>query len=359
MLSAIGPGMKAGRQIDEIFRYYILHALDEVGVFKFLEQPRTYGEILANFGFIDSTYTRDIINTLTKDKDPAIIQEEDFYQRNHDVPIPDLQTVLAAAPGRLHVGRFLGEGLYENILDRLRQDDLDLEGVFVRDDQRLVTNLKQLLESPLYTKVRIGCFDLLPNAQRNWLDGKKLLEIGCGNGYETAELWLHTQGCVKITGVDLVPNMIEMAEEKFTSYLERANQDHISLTSQNMPTFKVGDVMNLEFDDNSFDASYTMLVLHWVPDPERAIREIIRVVKPGGLIFGAQPYKPYINPYVDLIIRSSRNSNGFFWKEDFIQWFREYGLQTEIVTPAGIFRVTNSPEASDLAVQKAHRNGTG
>jgi ubiquinone/menaquinone biosynthesis C-methylase UbiE len=359
MLSAIGPGMKAGRQIDEIFRYYILHALDEVGFFKFLEQPRAYGEILAKFGFVDSTYTRDVINTLSKDKDPTIVQEEDFYRRDLDVPIPNLEAVLAAAPGRLHVGRFLGEGLYENILDRLRQDDLDVEGVFVRDDQRLVTNLKQLLESPLYTKVRIGCFDLLPHAQRKWLDGKNLLEIGCGNGYETAELWMHTQGRVNITGVDLVPNMIEMAKEKFTSYLDRVKLNDVSITSQNMPTFKVCDVMNLEFDDNSFDASYAMLVLHWVPDPERAIREIIRVVKPGGLIFGAQPYKPYINPYVDLIIRSSRNSNGFFWKEDFIQWFREYGLQTEIVTPAGIFRVTNSQEASDRAVQKAHWNGTG
>ena len=151
---------------------------------------------------------------------------------------------------------------------------------------------------------------------------------------------------------------IEMAEEKFESYLDQLDPHHPPLTDQNRPEFLVGDLMDLDYEDNSFDASYTMLVMHWVPDPKRAIREIVRVVKPGGLIFGAQPIKPYINPYVDLIIRSSRNSNGFFWKEDFIQWFREYGLETEIVSPAGIFRVTNSQEASDIALQKEQLDGT-
>jgi SAM-dependent methyltransferase len=358
VLSAIGPGMRAGRQIDQIFRYYVIHALEESGFFEYILEPKTYGDILSHFGFVDCRYTQDVINTLTKDRQNVIIFEDDLYHRNAKIPLPRLESVLMNAPSRLHVGTHLGEGLYENILDRLREKHLELEGIFVRDDQRLVHNLKALLESPLYTKVRIGSFDLLPREQRFWLAGKDLLEIGCGNGFETAELWMLTNGSVNITGVDLVPNMIEMAKNEFESYLDQINPEHIPLTNENRPIFKVDNVMDLSIETNSFHACFAMLVLHWVPDPRVAIREMIRVVKPGGLLFGAQPIKPYINPYVDLIIRSSRNSNGFFWKEDFVQWFREFGLEVESVTPAGIFRVTNTKEASDLATQEASRNDT-
>ncbi|MGD8850279.1 MAG: hypothetical protein PVF18_11175, partial [Anaerolineales bacterium] len=56
--------------------------------------------------------------------------------------------------------------------------------------------------------------------------------------------------------------------------------------------------------------------------------------------------------------RSSRNSHGFFWKEDFVQWFREFGLEVELTTPAGIFRVTNSEEASKLAITEATSHGS-
>lgn len=358
MLAAIGPGMRAGQQIDQIFRFYVIFALKGTGFFEFLNEPRSYGEILSHFEFIDNMYTRDLINTLAADKQNVLLLEEGVYRRNPEIPLPELESVLEHAPERLHVGRHLGEGLYDNIVDRLRENDLDVEGVFVRDDQRLVDNLKGLLESPLYSTVRVGCFDLLPGYQRNALNGKNLLEIGCGNGIETAELWSITGGEVKITGIDLVPNMVGRAETEFESYLEELNPGHPALTTDNQPTFKIDNVMDLSFETNSFHSCFSMLVLHWVPDPRVAIREMIRVVEPGGVLFGAQPYKPYINPYVDLIIRSSRNSHGFTWKEDFIQWFREFGLEAEVVTPAGMFRVTNSEEASDLAEEEAKRNGS-
>ena len=42
--------------------------------------------------------------------------------------------------------------------------------------------------------------------------------------------------------------------------------------------------MTLPFDDNSFDAAVMALVLFFVPDPKRGVSEMVRVVKPGGLI---------------------------------------------------------------------------
>jgi len=49
-------------------------------------------------------------------------------------------------------------------------------------------------------------------------------------------------------------------------------------------TFEVADAMNLPYADNSFDAVLIANALHIVPDPEKALAEIGRVLRPGGLL---------------------------------------------------------------------------
>lgn len=357
IVSAIGSGMKAGREGDRIFRYYLINALDSVGLFDFLREPRTYGDILANFGFVDNEYTRDLISTLCMDKQNVIFLDNGLYQRKMDVPLPSLDVILANTPRRIHDLTLIGEGLYDNILDRLCEKDRDVDEVFERDDDRLVDKFNRLLGSEVYSAIRAGSFDFLTARDRRWLQGKQLLEMGCGNGVETAEIWLLTEGKINITGVDLVPSMLDLAVENFEHYLDKMDPDHPELTDANRPKFEVGDIIDLPYDSNSFQACYSMLVVHWTPDPRRAIREMIRVTEPGGLIFGAQAMKPYVNPYLNLLIRSSRNSYGFFWKDDLVQWFREFGLEIEMATPAGIFRVMNTAEASDSANKEASLHG--
>jgi ubiquinone/menaquinone biosynthesis C-methylase UbiE len=350
--------MRASRQVDLIFRYYIIDVLRSVGLFSFVEQHKHYGEILTEFNFVDNEYTRDVFRLMTMDKQNTIIEEEGLFYRNPKVSLPVLEEVLESTPSHLHSLTLVCEGLYENILDRMREKNLDVEEVFIRDEERLITKFNTFLENPLYSAVRVGTFDFLPKSQRTWLEGKKLLEVGCGNGYETAELWILGNGNIHITGFDLVSSMLELARNNFDKYLKEMETRDLRLTESNHPTFEQGSAMDLPYAANSFQASYFVLMLHWVSDPRKAIREMIRVVEPGGVIFGAQPYKPYISPFVDLIIRSSRNSYGFFWKEDFVQWFREFGLEVELTTPAGIFRVTNSEEASEIATKEATSHGS-
>jgi ubiquinone/menaquinone biosynthesis C-methylase UbiE len=200
----------------------------------------------------------------------------------------------------------------------------------------------ELLGTAFYSIIRAGCFDYLKRGERQWLDGKQLLEIGCGNGLETAEMWLLTNGKVNITAVDAVPGMLQLAEKQFEQYLDQIQPKHPSITDENRPVFKQANATNLPYEDNTFDAAFCFFLFHWTADPAIAIKEAVRVVRPGGLVFGAQSYKPYTNPYLNLVVRSSRNSYGFFWKEDVHRWFADCGLELDMVTPAGIFRARNT-----------------
>ena len=100
---------------------------------------------------------------------------------------------------------------------------------------------------------------------------------------------------------------------------------------------------NLEFPDESFDAVYHSLVLHWLPDPQQGIREIARVLKPGGLVFGTQITRPMASSYMNLIIQVHEDVNGFFWEEEFKRWYEQTGVSVAVATPAGIFKGRKAP----------------
>lgn len=97
--------------------------------------------------------------------------------------------------------------------------------------------------------------------------GKKVLEIGVGLGADHerfaeagAELW----------GVDLTSRAIEHVRQRLSA---RALKSNLS----------VGDAENLSFNDNTFDTVYSWGVLHHTPDTRKAISEVWRVLRPGGV----------------------------------------------------------------------------
>jgi hypothetical protein len=96
IFKSVGVAMKAGRQNDLIFRYFVLETLDKLGFFEYLKQPRAYGEILAEFGFSDSEYTQEIFNTLLHDSDNVIVQNNGAYAVNSEVPLPAIESILAS-----------------------------------------------------------------------------------------------------------------------------------------------------------------------------------------------------------------------------------------------------------------------
>jgi len=95
------------------------------------------------------------------------------------------------------------------------------------------------------------------------LEGETLLEIGAGTGHWTE--WLASFG-FKITAVDASAGMLEAAREK--------NIDNA--------TFRQADAEELPFDDATYHNVVMMATLEFIDNPDRALSEIHRVLKPGG-----------------------------------------------------------------------------
>jgi ubiquinone/menaquinone biosynthesis C-methylase UbiE len=96
----------------------------------------------------------------------------------------------------------------------------------------------------------------------------RLLEVGVGTG---RNLPLYGEGHV-VAAIDISPKMLAKAEAK----AERLK------TSVDL---RVMDAQQMEFPDESFDSAVATFVFCSVPDPVLGLREVRRVVKPGGQVF--------------------------------------------------------------------------
>jgi SAM-dependent methyltransferase len=96
--------------------------------------------------------------------------------------------------------------------------------------------------------------------------GKCLLEIGCGVGLDLKKF---AQAGAIVTGIDLAPVSIDLAHQYF-----RQNRLHVDLQIMN------GE--ELAFENSSFDVVYAHGVLPYAADFLRMIKEIYRVLRPGG-----------------------------------------------------------------------------
>lgn len=111
---------------------------------------------------------------------------------------------------------------------------------------------------------------LLAGQLRGLVPGARILEVGSGTGFITAIL---AELGFAVDGVDLSPEMLVIAVRN----LAAAGLD------RRVRLFR-GDAEALEFGDGSFDAVVGRWVLWTLPRPARAIAEMARVLKPGGLV---------------------------------------------------------------------------
>ena len=101
-----------------------------------------------------------------------------------------------------------------------------------------------------------------------------LLDMGCGEGRHSIGALLETSA--NVVGLDLSLNDLNIAKSRLSDFDTENLETHC--------TFGVGNINDIPLEDSSLDAVICSEVLEHVESPEESITEMIRVLKPGGII---------------------------------------------------------------------------
>jgi ubiquinone/menaquinone biosynthesis C-methylase UbiE len=103
------------------------------------------------------------------------------------------------------------------------------------------------------------------------LHGKTLLEIGCGRGGFSNYVGKNFPQINKLYACDYSVSGVQIGKEKYGTFNNRVE-------------WKQQDIMNMEFADNSIDVAISCETIEHIPDSNKGIKELARVIKPGGYL---------------------------------------------------------------------------
>ncbi len=163
--------------------------------------------------------------------------------------------------------------------------------------------------------------------------GPKVLEAGVGTGLSLGYYPMHAE----VYGVDLSEDMLRRAQDK----IEKKGLTHVK-------SLQVMDVTRLGFPDEVFDAVTAQFIITLVPEPETALDEFMRVLRPGGRIVLANHWGQPSGPIAALEELASPVAKAIGWSSAFKaarveDWARASGrmevVELRRLFPGGFFKL--------------------
>jgi SAM-dependent methyltransferase len=176
-----------------------------------------------------------------------------------------------------------------------------LTGAIMRAEVYTHGHHESVLRSHTWRTAENSCGYLLPHLRA----GLDLLDVGCGPGTITVDLArLVAPG--RVTGLDRAPDVLAQARA-------HASERGIAVD------FRAGDLYELPFPDSSFDVVHAHQVLQHLAEPVRALAEMRRVLRPGGVLgvrdadyacFAWAPSDPLLTRWLELYREIARRNGG-------------------------------------------------
>lgn len=139
-----------------------------------------------------------------------------------------------------------------------------------------------------------------------------LLDIGCGTGKLTSQLANRIQ-CEKFIAMDISDKFLEIAKPRF------ASQSIIGLNA---------DFDDLPIQNNSMDIVFSNMALHWSLNLQQTLKEIFRIIRPGGLLFFTMPIKNTFHQLINCQKQITENFHNEFMTElSLVQSTEDSGFQ--------------------------------
>ena len=154
--------------------------------------------------------------------------------------------------------------------------------------------------------------EILDRAEK--IPAKRILDLGCGNGNAIA--LLRDRIPAEYYGLDISENMIEEARIRLGKAV----------------SFSVGDAEHLPYENQTFDLIICNASFHHYPGPGMAVKEMKRVLKPGGTIILGDPTIKWkiLVPIFDWLIKFTPSGDAKVWhKDDITVLFQENGFRVE------------------------------
>lgn len=195
---------------------------------------------------------------------------------------------------------------------------------------------EELSAVPEGANLELGCGN--PVALASLREGEIVLDLGSGAGFDCFLAASKVGKNGRVIGVDMTPEMVEKAREN----ARKSGYENVE--------FRLGEIENLNIEDNFCDIVISNCVINLSPDKEKAFKEAYRVLKPGGRLMISdivllKELPDFIKNSIEAYIGCL---SGAILKDDYLQIIKETGFENvEIIdeSPFPFDFTVNNPTA--------------